>query len=295
MGFCLVFTLECPHCKWKDEFETSYTVKKNQTPGRSLSNVNVRSIVAFREIGKGHRALQSFARCMNIAPPVALKSYNNINSKLHGIYNDVAAESTSRAAKETQEKISPEATEMDITNCQVSLDGSWQKRGHVSINGVVTVMSKENAKCLDTHVMSKKCKGCDHWEKRKAQTGYDDWKMNHVCQTNHTKSSGAMEAAGAVTMFKRSIEKNKLRYTSYIGDGDTSSFSEVVQSKPYGDDVEIDKKECVGHVQKRMGTRLRTLRINKKVSLYLMEKESWVEEDLLIKPLTLYRIIMGWL
>ena len=70
-----------------------------------------------------------------------------------------------------------------------------------------------------------------------------------------------MEAAGAVTIFKRSLDKNKLGYVSYIGDGDTSSFNEVNNSKPYGD-FEIIKKECVGHAQKRLGlgTRLRTLR-----------------------------------
>ncbi len=30
--------------------------------------------------------------------------------------------------------------------------------------------------------------------------------------------------------------------------------------KPYGKDVQIAKKECVGHVQKRLGTRLRKLK-----------------------------------
>ena len=69
-----------------------------------------------------------------------------------------------------------------------------------------------------------------------------------------------MEAAGAVTVFKRLLDKNKLRrYVSYVGDGDTSSFNEVNNSKPQGD-FEIMKKECVGHVQKCLGTRPRTLR-----------------------------------
>ena len=46
-----------------------------------------------------------------------------------------------------------------------------------------------------------------------------------------------------------------------MGDGDTSSFSEVVTSQPYkehGDIIPV-KLECVGHVQKRLGTRLRNL------------------------------------
>ena len=68
-----------------------------------------------------------------------------------------------------------------------------------------------------------------------------------------------MEAAGAVTIFKRSLDKNNLRYVSYIVDGDTSSYNEVNNSKPYGD-FEIIKKECVGHVQKHLGTSLWTLR-----------------------------------
>ena len=50
---------------------------------------------------------------------------------------------------------------------------------------------------------------------------------------------------------------------SYIGDGDTSSFSEVNNSKPYGD-FEIIKKEYVGHVQKGLGIRFKTLRTNLK-------------------------------
>ena len=53
-----------------------------------------------------------------------------------------------------------------------------------------------------------------------------------------------MEAAGAVTIFKRSLDKNKLRYVSYNGDGDTSSFNEVNNNKPHGD-FEIMKKENV--------------------------------------------------
>ena len=45
-----------------------------------------------------------------------------------------------------------------------------------------------------------------------------------------------------------------------IGDGDSSSFNKVVQSKPYGETFMINKLECVGHIQKRLGYRLCTLR-----------------------------------
>ncbi|GFV71915.1 uncharacterized protein TNCV_2458501 [Trichonephila clavipes] len=45
------------------------------------------------------------------------------------------------------------------------------------------------------------------------------------------------------------------------GDGDTKTFNALSENKPYGDDDLIQKIECVEHVQKRMGTRLRKLKL----------------------------------
>ena len=48
----------------------------------------------------------------------------------------------------------------------------------------------------------------------------------------------------------------KLRYTTFIGDGDAMTFACLTEPKPYGEDVEIIIHECVGHVQKKNGTAL---------------------------------------
>ena len=69
-----------------------------------------------------------------------------------------------------------------------------------------------------------------------------------------------MEVAGALDIYKRSEKKYGLRYVSYIGDGDSSTFSSVSTAKPYGKHIMIEKKECVGHIQKRLGSRLRKLK-----------------------------------
>ena len=66
-----------------------------------------------------------------------------------------------------------------------------------------------------------------------------------------------MEAQGAVDMWGRSIEKHTLRYVDFVRDGDCSSHQNVVKSKPYEDELEVQKVECAGHIQKRMGGRLR--------------------------------------
>lgn len=49
----------------------------------------------------------------------------------------------------------------------------------------------------------------------------------------------------------------------YLGDGDSKAFKSVVDSKPY-DNCDINKLECVGHIQKRVGGRLRRLLKEKK-------------------------------
>ncbi|GFW19194.1 uncharacterized protein TNCV_255211 [Trichonephila clavipes] len=51
-----------------------------------------------------------------------------------------------------------------------------------------------------------------------------------------------------------------VRYTKYLGDGDSKAFTSIVENKVYGDHCSVEKLECIGHVMKRMGTRLRRLK-----------------------------------
>ena len=108
--------------------------------------------------------------------------------------------------------------------------------------------------------MSKQCKECQICNKKKGSPKYDIWKTEHKCSINHEGSAGSIESAGAIEIFQRSINNRKLRYNNYIGDGDFSSFNKVVQNKPYGKTFIINKLECAGHIQKRLGCCLRTLR-----------------------------------
>ena len=62
-------------------------------------------------------------------------------------------------------------------------------------------------------------------------------------------------------IFERSQAKHGLRYTKLLGDGDSKSFATV---KNTYEGVTMEKLECVGHVQKRVGSRLRSLKKAKK-------------------------------
>ncbi|GFU58551.1 uncharacterized protein TNCV_4894831 [Trichonephila clavipes] len=76
-----------------------------------------------------------------------------------------------------------------------------------------------------------------------------------------------MECRGVLSIFQRSETPRKACYTQYLGDGDSKGFLTIKEAKVYGD-TEVEKLECVGHVQKRMGTRLRNiLKMSKGIKL----------------------------
>lgn len=134
----------------------------------------------------------------------------------------------------------------------VAVDGTWQKREHTSLNGVLSVTSADTSKVLDVTVMSKFCL-CKNREVNNHETS---------CAANYLGTSGGMEVHGALEIFRRSEELNGARYVNFLGDGDSKAFDSVKEAKVYGDDVDFRKLECIGHVQKRMGKRLMTLKCN---------------------------------
>ena len=71
---------------------------------------------------------------------------------------------------------------------------------------------------------------------------------------------------GSSDMFLRSIETRNLKYTRFVGDGDSLCFSKVRDgcAARYGEAYLVIKEECTGHVQRRMGVGLRELKRKKR-------------------------------
>ena len=254
-GFSHYIVLQCcnTECEWKHCFHTS----KKQGPSYE---VNVRAVLAFREIGRGHNAMVTFTKVMNMPPPPTRTNFTKIQNKnLLPVVKQLANDSMINNAMAVKE-----ACGNDRGECGISLDGSWQRRGHVSHNGVVTAISLQTKKCLDVEILSDKCKACQKWKKKESDPKYEEWKANHQCKINHVGSANSMEAAGAVRIFNRSSAIRGLVYMDMLGDGDSSTHNNIVESKPYGDDCIPRKLECIGHVQKRVGSRLRKLKNSKK-------------------------------
>ena len=121
----------------------------------------------------------------------------------------------------------------------------------------------DNWKVVDVEALKKHCKACSMKEnlKKNNPDAYEKWKSTHTCSHNFNESSGAMESEGAKRVFERSIENYNLRCVEFLGDGDSKSFSNVKETYP---GIEVKKLECVGHYQKRLGTRLRNLKKKEK-------------------------------
>ena len=77
------------------------TSKKKQ--GRQQYEINVRTIIDFREIGQGHKGIENVLQCMNIHS-MNNNSFMNLNETVANAYQEAAAESMQNAAADVKSK-----------------------------------------------------------------------------------------------------------------------------------------------------------------------------------------------
>ena len=214
---------------------------------------------SMRSIGRRHSGAKKFFSLMNMPPPPSVRAYQKNARTIARHAKVIAKDGMSSAAKEIRD--AQHAREDDLVNCGVSCDGTWQKRGYSSQNGCVIVMSIDTGKVLDAEPLTKVCKKCQlHSHLDKDSEEYHRWRAEHNnCKANYKGSAPAMESEGADRIFRRSVATHKLRYTDLYSDGDSKSYNRV-KDVYSADGIQIAKKECIGHVQKRVGTALRKLK-----------------------------------
>ena len=260
-GLGFKISVECENCKPR-------YISSCQTIGKSYK-INRRFIFVMRILGLGLAGCNKFCGLMDLNSSFLNQStYDFYVGKIYECIKTVAEALFTSAAKEEKKLTCAENGIEDTTDVAVSGDGTWKKRGYSSLFGVCTLIGHYSGKVLDIFVKSSYCKLCEVWEKKLNTAEFEQWQEEHLekneCTANHQGPAGNMEVSSIVAMFQCSLEKLGLRYSNYIGDGDSKTYSGILNAKPYGEDFLINKKECVGHVQKRMGKRLRDL-VNKTV------------------------------
>ncbi|GFU95102.1 uncharacterized protein TNCV_4138861 [Trichonephila clavipes] len=221
--------------------ESNSTVPKNSADEKNCADgAKLCTNETEPSASKGAESARMFCGIMNLPPPpTKFSKYNHI---LLQATRDTCEHSMAEAIREA---VDENDGKRDLA---VAVDGSWQKRGFSSKNGLVTVTSVDTGKVIDVEVFSKHCI-CPN-------------KTKHLqnCKRNFEGYSGKLEVAGALSIFQRSQSLYNVRYTKYLGDGDSKAFTSIVENKVYGDHCSVEKLECIDHVMKRMGTRLRRLK-----------------------------------
>ena len=189
--------------------------------------------------GFGNSALEKYCGMMNMPQPVAKPSYTALTKKLKKAAQITAEKSMSAAANDAKEKES-------TADIGVSVDGTWQRRGYASLNGVIAA----NSKVVDVETVSRCCKACQSEESLRGvnKEKFEEWKKDHEkdCQANYSGSAPGMETEGAIRIFGRLVQKHGAYYLKYNGDGD---------SKSYEKDAEYLQREACHKVRVRLRSR----------------------------------------
>ena len=119
----------------------------------------------MRACGQGYAGLEKLTALMNLLKPMTANNYDKIVNRLNVVGKEVANETMTDVSENLLSK--SKGPNHDTVIDTVSCDGSWQKRGYSSLNGVVTVISMDNGKILDIEPMTLTCKSCLIHEKLK--------------------------------------------------------------------------------------------------------------------------------
>ena len=125
----------------------------------------------------------------------------------------------------------------------VIVDGGWSKRSHKhsynAKSGVGIIIGQKTGKLLHIGVRNKYCTACTQGIPQE----------QHACYKNWDASSSEMETNIILEGFKLAEQVHGVRYTRFIGDGDSSVYPTLIQNVP-GWGYAIKKLECANHACK---------------------------------------------
>lgn len=296
-----VLELECTKCDTKLELQTSGSTTESWT-NRSSTDVNRRMVYAACEMGVGREAMATMCDIFNMPPPCNRNAWNSHVNALYDAHKKAVSDNLQKAREKVCSLHQP--NDNDVVEIGVSYDGTWSKRGYTANFGIGFVISVDTGEILDYDFESKLCMECSSAKRDLGEdtNEFDIWFTGHKdkCSQSHIGSSGSMECGIAKKIWGRSSEYG-IQYKFMICDGDSKAYSSIwdmygccdlcekwenmdKRSKEYKKWVESDdyrkwreshdsgevecdramKLDCIGHVQKRMGTHLRDLRKREK-------------------------------
>lgn len=176
-GWAVLYRWSCGECGFEKPFSNSTHL--NQQP-----QLNIQLATALRSTGQNQFQFANFCTIMSLhQPPDRLI---DLERKILPVMEEVAEKSMNRW---TQKEVESTGS----SDLLVSVDGTWQKRGFSSRNGISVIASPVTGKILDCEAKTNYCGKC-HGDQ--ARRGDPDDPEAVTCDCNHRGSAGAMESQG---------------------------------------------------------------------------------------------------
>ena len=234
-GLASILTGQCSKCI---KLETSPKVKGPSKYARW--ECNLEAVWGQMAIGGGHSHLEESMGVLGV-PVMTKASFINTEREIGQWWKEKLTESMLEAGRE-EKRLAEERGSFHegVPAITVIMDGGWSKRSHKhsynANSGVGIIVGKETGKLLHVGVRNKFCSAC-------AQNIPKD---KHHCFKNLDASSSEMETDVIVEGFIEAERVHGVRYTTVIGDGDSSVYPSLIQQVP-GWGHCIRKLECANH------------------------------------------------
>lgn len=191
-GFARNLLLKCDSCNHVNGQADSSPRVSDEGTQRGSFLINIKMVSAFISIGGGYSSVEKF--CLETGMSVLsssafFKHLDKIKESSEKMKEEILVQ-----AHKVVRKVQG-AGKTDLVDIGVSFDGSWQKRGHVSLNGMAFVIDIETGLVLDFVVLSKYCHTCtlkaSQSDTQSAE--YHTWLAEHKdsggCQVKISKQS----------------------------------------------------------------------------------------------------------
>lgn len=258
MGLVSSLLFQCDVCK---KVVTHFTDEIHN----HKSVINVGAVWGTLSTGNTYTHLEELFACLDI-PVMSYRTFHSIEQELSEHWKNSLWESIEAAGK-LEYQLAVEKGQVDEHGnafTSVFVDGGWSHRsyGHNynAASGVAVIIGKLSKKILYLGIRNKYCSICARAANKNIPC------KEHNCYKNWSGSSGAMESDILVEGFRSSIAAHKLKYTTVIGDGDSSVYMKLKQNVEYGH--QLSKVECKNHAIKCYGK-----------SLYNMKKDTRIKAE----------------
>lgn len=229
------------HLQTHHTLETSPKVKGPRNYSRW--ECNLAAVWGQMATGGGHSHLEETLSVLGV-PVMSKATFISTERDIGQWWSEKLRESMVEAGKEEKRLAEERGSYHEgVPAITVILDGGWSKRSHKhsynANSGVAIIVGKETGKLLHIGVRNKFCTAC-------ARNIPQD---KHHCFKNWDASSSEMETDVILEGFIESEKVHGVRYTTFIGDGDSSVHPTLIQQVP-GWGHCIRKLECANHACK---------------------------------------------